>query len=172
MNRRVRINEQIRSPEVRVIGPEGENLGVLKTSEAIEKAKGFDLDLIEISPTARPPVAKIQDYGKYQYNESKKQKEAKAKSKQVEVKNVQVKLGTDSNDLALKAKRISEWLKKGNRVKVELFLPGRSKYMDRDFLKERLNRVLNLVSEDYRTALPIKKNPKGIYCIIEKDSSK
>ena len=168
MNKRVRINEQIRSPEVRVIGPEGENLGVLKTAEAIEKAKGYNLDLIEISPTARPPVAKIQDHGKYQYTEAKKQKEAKANSKQVEVKNVQVKLGTDDNDLSLKAKRTSEWLKKGSRVKVELFLPGRSKYLERDFLKERLDKVLNLVSEDYKIAQPIKKNPKGLYCIIEK----
>ena len=164
----LRVNQQIRAAELRIIGPEGENFGVLSKTEALNKAEELDLDLIEISPNTNPPVAKIADYGKFQYAEKKKQKLAKAKSHVVEVKDVQIKIGTGQHDLALKAKRVSSWLKNGHRVKVGLFLPGRTKYMDQDFLKERLERILNLISEKYKIAEGIKKNPKGLIMIIEK----
>ena len=165
---RTRINEMIRAKELRVIGAEGENLGVISTKEALIKAKEVDLDLIEISPNAKPPVAKIMDYGKFQYDQKKKAKAQKAKAHNVEVKSVQVKVGTDENDLSIKAKRSSKWLEEGHRVKVELFLPGRTKYMDRDFLKERLERILKLITVEYRIAEEAKKNPKGIATIIER----
>jgi translation initiation factor IF-3 len=112
-------------------------------------------------------VAKIADYGKYQYEEKKKGKQAK-KSHSTEVKNVQVKLGTGDHDLSLKAKKTSEWLSEGNRVKIDLFLPGRAKYLDEKFLKERIERMLKLVSVDYKVAEPPKKSPKGMTAIIEK----
>ena len=165
---RTRINEMIRAKELRVIGAEGENLGVISTKEALIKAKEVDLDLIEISPNAKPPVAKIMDYGKFQYDQKKKAKAQKAKAHNVEVKSVQVKVGTDENDLSIKAKRSSKWLEEGHRVKVELFLPGRTKYMDRDFLKERLERILKLITVEYRIAEEAKKNAKGIATIIER----
>lgn len=145
----------------------GENLGVLTLSEALKKAEEFSLDLIEISPTAIPPVAKIADFGRYQYEENKKGKLAK-KSHSVEIKTVQVKLGTGENDLALKAKKTSEWLGEGNRVKVDLFLPGRAKYLDHNFLNTRLERMLKLVSVDYKIATPATKSPKGLTVIIER----
>jgi translation initiation factor IF-3 len=163
-----RINNAIRAKELRVIGADGENLGVLETRDALQRAQDLELDLIEISPNANPPVARIADYGKYLYDQKKKQKEAKAKSHSVEVKSIQVKIGTDGNDLSLKAKRASEWLSEGHRVKVELFLPGRTKYMDRSFLEERLHRVLKLITVDYKLADQIKKGPKGLVTIIEK----
>lgn len=162
-----RINQRISARELRVIGPKGENLGVLILSEALKKAEEFSLDLIEISPTANPPVAKIADFGRYQYEENKKGKLAK-KSHSVEIKTVQVKLGTGENDLALKAKKTSEWLGEGNRVKVDLFLPGRAKYLDHNFLKQRLERMLKLVSVNYKIATPATKSPKGLTVIIER----
>jgi len=153
---------------VRVIGAEGENLGVITIGEALAKAHEAGLDLIEISPNAAPPVAKIMDYGKFQYEESKKQKAAKAKSHTVEIKNLQVKIGTGDHDLALKAKKASEWLKEGQRIKIDLFLPGRSKYMDPKFLEERLKRILVLITEEYKIAERPQKSPKGMTTIIEK----
>ncbi len=168
MSTHVRFNMQIRARELRVIGPKGENFGVISLEEALKQAENFGLDLIEISPNAVPPVAKIADFGKYQYEENKKQKQAKSKSHSVEVKTVQVKLGTGDNDLNLKAKKTSEWLKEGNRVKVDLFLPGRAKYLDDKFLKERLERMLKLLTVEYKIATPPAKSPKGMTVIVER----
>ncbi len=162
------INEYIRAKELRVIGPEGENFGVIKTSEALSKAKELELDLIEVSPQANPPVAKIMDYGKYLYEQSKKLKAQKAKAHNVEVKSVQVKVATSENDLNIKAKRASSWLAEGHRIKLELFLPGRTKYLNEDFLKDRLGRILKLLTVDYKVAEEAKKSPKGLTMIIEK----
>jgi len=162
-----RINQRISAKELRVIGSQGENLGVLTLEEALKKTEALGLDLIEISPNANPPVAKIADFGKYLYEENKKSKQSK-KSHSVEVKSVQVKLGTGDHDLSLKARKASEWLGEGNRVKIELFLPGRSKYLDDKFLRERLERMLKLISVDYKIADPAKKSPKGLSIIVER----
>jgi translation initiation factor IF-3 len=93
---------------------------------------------------------------------------AKAKAHTVEVKNIQIKVGTGDHDLELKAKKSSEWLKEGNRIKIDLFLPGRTKYMDEKFLRERMDRVLKLITEQYKIADPAKKSPKGLSVIIER----
>lgn len=164
----IAINEYIRAKELRVIGPNGENFDVIKTSEALSKAQELELDLIVISPQANPPVAKIMDYGKYQYEQSKKLKAQKAKAHNVEVKSVQVKVATSENDLNIKAKRASSWLAEGHRIKLELFLPGRTKYLDENFLKDRLGRILKLLTVDYKVAEEAKKSPKGLTMIIEK----
>ncbi len=164
----IRINNQITAPELRVVTDSGENLGVLSFKEALGKARDAGLDLIEISPKANPPVAKIMDYGKFQYAENKKLKVAKTKAHTVEVKNIQVKVGTGEHDLELKAKKASLWLKEGNRIKIDLFLPGRTKYMDIKFLKERMERVLKLITEEYNIADEAKKSPKGLSIVIER----
>lgn len=163
-----RTNLAIRAKELRVIGPQGENFGVLTHEEAMRKAAEFDLDLIEISPNAVPPVAKIADLGKYMYAEAKKEKESKKKAHSVEVKSVQVKLGTGDHDLSLKAKKASEWLAEGNRVQISLFLPGRAKYLNETFLKERIERLLKLVTVPHKVAEAPKKSPKGMTAIIER----
>ncbi len=163
-----RINNSIRARELRVIGADGENVGLITLVEAIKLAEAAGLDLIEISPNANPPVAKIADYGKFLYEQKKKQKAAKVKAHNVEVKTIQVKVGTDENDLSIKAKKASEWLSEGHRIKVELFLPGRLKYMDKAFLEDRLKRLLKLLSIDYKIASPVQKSPKGLTMIIEK----
>ena len=154
--------------ELRVLGPEGENFGVLSKDEAISKAEELELDLIEISPSAKPPIAKIMDYGKFLYDQKKKAKEAKAKSHKTETKNVQVKIGTGEHDLELKAKKASEWLKEGHRVKFDLYLRGRAKYLDKKFLEDRMGRMLKLLTVDYRVADGPKKSPKGLTAILEK----
>lgn len=163
-----RVNNAIRAGEVRLIGPEGENFGIVKTQEALSRAVELGLDLVEISPNAAPPIAKIVDYGKFLYAENKKQKVIKSKAKTVEVKGLQIKVGTGEHDLNLKAKKASEWLKEGHRVKINLFLPGRTKYMDEAFLKERMKRFFNLISEDFKVAEEPKKSPKGLTALIER----
>jgi len=172
LKNKVRINQAIRAKELRVIGAEEENLGVLPTEEALAKAEEVNLDLIEISPKAKPPVAKIMDFGKYQYEQKKKAKEVKAKSHVTETKSIQVKIGTGDNDLTLKAKRVAGWLEEGHRVKVDLFLWGRYKYMEPEFLKERLERFLKLIPAEYKIADEIKKSPKGFSTTIERQSGK
>ncbi len=164
----VRINHQIRAQELRVIGPQGENLGVMSVSAALKAAKDSDLDLIEISPKANPPVAKIADYGKFQYDENKKQKQSKANAKTVEVKSLQVKIGTGEHDLILKAKKASEWLAEGHRIRLDLFLTGRTKFLDEKFLRERMDRILRLISVDFKITEPAKRSPKGMSAVIEK----
>lgn len=154
--------------ELRVIDAQGENLGVLPLAEALKLAEEKQLDLIEISPNAKPPVAKVMDYGKFQYEESKKQKEAKAKSHVTETKTVQIKIGTGEHDLELKAKKASGWLKEGHRIKVNLYLAGRAKYSTDEFKKERVDRILRLITEEYRIAEEVKKAPKGYSLVLER----
>jgi translation initiation factor IF-3 len=165
---RTKINHAIKALELRVIGPEGENLGTLSTADALKQAEKFKLDLIEISPNAKPPVAKIMDFGKYRYETGRKAREVKAKSHVTETKSVQVKIGTGEHDQQLKAKRAAEWLEEGHRVKVDLFLWGRYKYMEAEFLKERLNRFLKIIPSDYKVADPVKKSPKGFTTTLER----
>ena len=168
MTKFVRLNHQITARELRVIDEEGEALGVISKEEALKKAEEAGLDLIEISPNAVPPVAKIMDYGKWQYLENRKAKAAKAGSKATETKSLQVKIGTGDHDLELKARKAGEWLGEGHRVKIELFVSGRAKYFDPKFLADRLDRILRLIPEDYKIAEPVKRGPKGPYLVVER----
>jgi len=165
---RTRINNAIRAKELRVIGAKGENLGVITVEEALKEADKVNLDLIEISPNAKPPVAKIMDFGQYRYETKRKASEIKAKSHVTETKSVQVKIGTGEHDQALKAKKAAEWLNEGHRVKVDLFLSGRYKYMEPTFLKERLERFLKIIPAEYKLADEIKKSPKGFSTTLER----
>jgi len=153
---------------VRVIAEDGANIGVLSTSEALKLSIARGTDLIEISPGATPPVVKLMDLGKYEYLENKKTKVAKANAKVSELKTIQVKVGTGEHDLEIKAQNASKFLREGHKVKIDLFLRGRVKYMEFNFLKERLERILRLVTEDYRVVDPIKKSMKGLTVIIER----
>ncbi|MDB5265520.1 MAG: translation initiation factor translation initiation factor [Parcubacteria group bacterium] len=166
---RVRINREITAKELRVVGAQGENLGVLSFDAAFKAAQELNLDLIEISPNAVPPVAKIMDYGKFEYERSKKESAARSKAKVSETKEVQIKVGTGDHDMALKAKKAAEWLADGHRVRAELFLKGRYKGMDEVFLKTRLEKFLNLIPYPYRIAEPVARAPKGFAGIVERD---
>ena len=167
-NIKTRINHAIKAPELRVVGPDNENLGLLSLADALKAAESHNLDLIEISPKAKPPVAKILDYGKFRYQGGRKASEMKAKSHVTETKSVQVKIGTGEHDQQLKARRTAEWLEEGHRVKVDLFLWGRYKYMEEAFLKERLDRFLRVIPTEYKIADDIKKSPKGFTITLER----
>ncbi|MEX0930922.1 MAG: translation initiation factor IF-3 [Candidatus Paceibacterota bacterium] len=166
---RIRINNAIRARELRVLGAKGENLGVLSLNDALKAAEEVNLDLIEVSPNAKPPVAKIMDYGQYRYETKRKASEVKSRSHVTETKSVQVKIGTSEHDQNLKARRAAEWLSEGHRVKVDLFLWGRYKYMEPAFLKERLNRFLKIIPIEYRIADEMKKSPKGFTTTLERE---
>ncbi len=167
-NERLQINEGIKAPELRVI-QEGQESRVMTREEALSIAESQGLDLIEISAKANPPVAQITDYGKFVYDQKKKQKEIKAKQHVVEVKSIQVKVGTGDADLQLKAQKASEWLMDGQRVKAELYLKGRAKHMDKEFLHDRLGKVLSLITQEYKIVEDYKKSSKGITILIEPD---
>lgn len=172
MKPRTRINKEIRATELRVVSDDGTNYGVLPLAEALAKAKDAGLDLIEISPNATPPVAKIMDFGKYQYLEQKKDRETRAKAHTTETKSIQIEVGTGENDLLRKARQAAGWLKEGHRVKVELFLKGRYKYMDQNFLKDRLKRFVLQVPEDYKIAEDVARGLKGFTMVIERAGKK
>lgn len=165
---KTRINHAIRARELRVVGPVGENLGVLTLEAALKAADEANLDLIEISPNAKPPVAKIMDFGKYRYDTGQKESEMRSKSHVTETKSVQVKIGTGDNDQMLKANKAADWLEEGHRVKVDLFLWGRYKYMEPAFLKERLDRFLKIIPTEYKVADEMKKSPKGYTTTLER----
>jgi len=121
----LRINEQIRVREVRLIDGEGEQRGIVPTSEALEMAKEAELDLVEVAPTSRPPVCKLLNYGKYKYEQEKKQREAKKKQSLTKLKEVRMQPKIDKHDLDFKSKHVQEFLNEGNKCKVTIRFRGR-----------------------------------------------
>ena len=119
------INEEIRDREVRVVSESGEQLGIMSAREAMKLAQEAELDLVKIAPTAKPPVCKIIDYGKYRYEQARKEKEAKKKQRTVEVKEVRLSPNIDTNDLNTKMNNARKFISKGNKVKVTLRFRGR-----------------------------------------------
>ena len=119
------INEQIRDKEVRLIGEHGEKLGIMSARDALKLAQDAELDLVKIAPTAKPPVCKIIDYGKYRYELLRKEKEAKKKQKVIEIKEVRLSPNIDTNDLNTKTSAARKFLEKGNKVKITLRFRGR-----------------------------------------------
>ena len=119
------INEQIRDKEVRVVGPDGEALGVMSIQDARKAAEDAGVDLVKIAPNAKPPVCKIVDYGKYKYEQLQKAKEAKKKQKIVDIKEIRLSPNIDTNDLNTKVNAAKKFLSKGNRVKITLRFRGR-----------------------------------------------
>lgn len=120
-----RINENIHAPEIRLIASDGEMLGVTTLTEALARAKAEGLDLVEISPTARPPVCKVMDYGKYKYEQQKKAHEARKKQKTVSVKEVKLRPNIDKHDFEIKMKAAHKFLDAGDKVKITLRFRGR-----------------------------------------------
>ena len=119
------INEQIRDKEVRVIGEDGEQLGIMSSKEALKLAEEAGVDLVKIAPTAKPPVCKIVDYGKFKYEQTRKEKEAKKKQKTVEIKELRLSPNIDTNDLNTKINAARKFIGKGDRVKITLRFRGR-----------------------------------------------
>ena len=119
------INEQIRDKEVRLIGSDGEQLGIMTAKDAMKLARESELDLVKIAPNAKPPVCKIIDYGKYRYELARKEKEAKKKQKTIDIKEVRLSPNIDTNDLNTKVNQARKFLAKGDKVKVTLRFRGR-----------------------------------------------
>jgi translation initiation factor IF-3 len=133
-------------PEVRAIGPEGEQLGVLPIRDALKKAEELGYDLVEIAPTAKPPVCRIMDYGKYKYEQSKKQHTAKMHQRSMLVKEIKLRPQTDKHDLEFKIRHMREFLEEGHKVKVTLMFRGREMtYLDRG--KTLLNKVTETLKD-------------------------
>ncbi|NPB05233.1 MAG: translation initiation factor IF-3 [Aquificae bacterium] len=136
LEKRYRVNRQIRAREVRVIDENGQNLGIMPIREALALAEEKGLDLIEIAPNAKPPVCKIADYGKFKYEMKKKAKEAKKKQKTIEVKELKMRVGIEEHDYQVKLKQLKEFLEEGNKVKLRIIFRGRENI--RPELGERL----------------------------------
>ncbi|MBK9953821.1 MAG: translation initiation factor IF-3 [Rhodocyclaceae bacterium] len=120
-----RINDEITAPEVRLVGAEGEQLGIVNIRAALQMAEEAELDLVEIAPLAKPPVCKVMDFGKYKYQEAKRAHEAKLKQKQVQVKEVKFRPGTDEGDYQIKLRNLIKFLQEGDKTKITLRFRGR-----------------------------------------------
>lgn len=150
------MNEQIRYEEIRVIDSDGEALGVISSRKALEIAKSKDLDLVEIAPTAKPPVCKIINYGKFKYELAKKEKDNKKKQHVVSLKTIRImSVNIDTNDLEIKSKRARGFLEEGNKVKVFLQFRGRE-IVHRDMGMKLLNDFFQFLEDIAKFDMPIK----------------
>ena len=159
------INNQIRSPKVRVIDDKGEQLGVMDIREALQEALQSNLFLVQVTTKAEPPVCKIMDYGKYLYQLQKKEKAGK-KTK-VELKSIRVRYNISIHDLETRVKQSEKFLRKGNPVRIEMQLRGREKALQ-DFAREKMSKFLELLRDkvEIKIEQDIKKQPRGITMII------
>jgi translation initiation factor IF-3 len=150
-----------------VIDEQGDNVGQMSKSEALKLAQEKELDLIEISPNAKPPVARILDYGKYAYEQQKKDKKTRSTQKTQELKQIRIKFKTSDHDLQTKVRQVEKFLEKGNKVRVEIFLRGRERAF-KDLAKERLESFIERIEGEFRTLDQIKGTPRGFATTIIK----
>ena len=149
------INEQIRDKEIRLIGENGEQLGIMSARDAMKMAKEAELDLVKIAPAAKPPVCKIIDYGKYRYEQARKEKEAKKKQKTIEIKEVRLSPNIDVNDLNTKVGAARKFIEKGNKVKVTL------RFLGREMAHMQSSRhILDDFAEQMKDVASVDKPPK------------
>jgi len=141
-----RINREINVSEVRLVGTESEQLGIVPTHQALVMAEDAGVDLVEIAPHAKPPVCRLMDYGKFKYQEQKRAHEAKLKQKQIQVKEVKLRPGTDENDYKIKMRNMTRFLEDGDKVKVTLRYRGRE-MAHQEFGIRQLERIKNDVGE-------------------------
>ncbi|WP_369692191.1 translation initiation factor IF-3 [Desulfonema ishimotonii] len=152
---RVNINRQIRAREVRVIDPDGNQIGVVPTDKALAAAKDFGLDLVEVSPNAKPPVCKIMDYGRFKYEQTKKQQEAKKKQSTFQVKEIKVRPKTGDHDLGVKLGHIRKFLDKKDKVKVTVMFRGRE-----ITLSQAGRELLKRIAESLEDVAVVEQYPK------------
>ncbi len=167
--KKLNVNQQIRAKKVRVIDEKGEMLGLKSFVEAIQIANEKDLDLIEVSPLANPPVCKIMDFGSYQYQQDKKERKQKAKQKKVEVKGIRLTLKIGPNDMETRKKQSLKFLSKGNKVKIDLILKGREK-AHLGMAKEKIKAFSDSIAEDENIEIEqdITKQGGRLFMIIGK----
>ena len=146
INQRTRVNQQIRISPVRVIDPDGEQLGILPIERALEISEEMGLDLVEVAPLARPPVCRIMDYGKFKYEEQRKAREARKKQHQVQIKEVKMRPGIEDHDFDFKTRHARRFLEEGNKVKVTMMFRGRQ-MAHPEIGREVLQRVVQEVED-------------------------
>ncbi|MFZ5453122.1 MAG: translation initiation factor IF-3 [Thermodesulfobacteriota bacterium] len=151
----MRINEQIKVPEIRLIGPDGQQIGVMPVKEALARATEANLDLVEVAPQANPPVCRIMDYGKYKYQQSKKQQEARRRQTTIQVKEVKVRPKIETHDMDFKMRNARRFLTEGDKVKISVIFRGREiAHTDRGF------RLLAQISETLADVGTVEQHPK------------
>jgi translation initiation factor IF-3 len=161
----VRVNEMIRIPRVLVIDETGKNLGEMSNFEAIDLARSRELDLVEVNPKVRPPVCRILDYGKYQYQKAKEERSSRTKQKKVETKGIRIGIRTDEHDLEFKKKQAEKFLRQGNKIKVEILLRGREKAYQ-NLARSALSDFIKKIETPYKVEEEIKRFPGGLNIII------
>ena len=170
MLKKFKINNQITAPELRVADTDGQQIGIMSRDEALKLAKEKGLDLIEFAPLAKPPVARIMDYGKFAYREEKEERKQKAKQKKETLKIVRIGLNAGLNDLKVKAGKANKFLEEGIKVQVELMLKGRAKYQKTfsDLGKLKVEEFLKLLGAPVKIISELKKQPRGWNMTIAK----
>ncbi|MBL4817736.1 MAG: translation initiation factor IF-3 [Deltaproteobacteria bacterium] len=160
-----RVNRRIRVPEVRVVLDNGEQLGVLATQEALRRAESMSLDLVEVSPMAKPPVCKIMDYGKFKYQQKRKANEAKKKQQTIELKEVKFRPKTDIHDFEVKVNRLKGFIKDGNKGKVTIMFRGRE-IVHPEIGFNILKRVMEYLGEEASVESPAKMEGRQMVMIV------
>ncbi len=162
-----RANESIRVPEVRVIGAEGETLGVMQTRDAIALARERELDLVEVAPNADPPVCRIQDYGQFKYQKEKEHKAKKVHARKVEVKGVRLSVKMGQHDVDIRLAKAKSFFDDGHKLKIEIILRGREKAHG-DIAIERINDFIDTLKQSYDIFVeqPTKRQEGNVSAII------
>ena len=167
-SQKLRINEQIRTPQVRLIDENGEQIGILDTRRALLIARERKLDLVELVPQSRPPVCKILDFGKYQYQKQKREQKAKRKQKKRGIKGIRLSLRIGKHDLEFKARQADQFLEKGHKVKIELILKGRE-HTHLDLAFAEMEKFRTLLEKEVRLEQKPQKRGDRITMILAKD---
>lgn len=170
-NRKHRINGEVRAKEVRLIGPEGEMLGICSSRDAYRKAEEFELDLVEIAPQAKPPVCKIIDYGKFVYEIQKKEKQQKKNQQQQQMKEIRFKWRTDTHDFNFKTKHARDFLESGNKVKGTIMFRGRE-ITHKEIGRELLTKFIEELSDVGKVDSPLKFEGKNLSVIMAPEKKK
>ena len=143
----IRVNQEIKANQLRVIGPDGEQMGIMSREEALQVAENAGVDLIEISPNADPPVAKVLDWGKYQYQKMKEQQKNRKHSKASELKQIRLGLKIGANDLEIKLRKIRKFLEEGHKIKIMIFYKGRE-MAHQEIGYEMINKIVSKLEDD------------------------
>ncbi|MDY0094607.1 MAG: translation initiation factor IF-3 [Candidatus Vecturithrix sp.] len=166
-----RINLQIQSPELRVVGPDGEQLGILSRDAALNKARELGLDLVEVAPTADPPVCKVMDYGKFRYQQQKRAHEAKKKQTVIQIKEVKVRPKIDEHDFQFKLNHVKRFLEGGDKAKISVVFRGRE-IVHKDLGQKLIDRFLEATQEIAEVESPAKMEGRNMTVVLVTKSQK
>ncbi|MEA2113404.1 MAG: translation initiation factor IF-3 [Patescibacteria group bacterium] len=166
--RRPRLNHQIKTNPIRLIDEKGNNLDIVKTGDALKMAFDRGLDLIEIAPNANPPVCRIMDFGKYQYQKSQVEKKQKTKQKKIDIKGIRISFGISQHDAEFKAKQAEKFLSQGHKVRIEMILRGREKGMF-EIAQNKMKEFIDLIPFEIKIEQSAKRQQRGLGMVIVKE---